>query len=89
MIDEFPKECLAMLVSRRITSQGVIDQLFQIFVLRDYGNGLPRQESKPSLLNGVAPWENGYIESFNGKMRDELLNRQILTTLEEAKVRID
>ena len=33
-----------------------------------------------------SPWENGYIESFNGKLRDELLNREIFTTLEEAKV---
>jgi transposase InsO family protein len=33
-----------------------------------------------------SPWENGYIESFNGKLRDELLNLEIFTTLEEAKV---
>jgi putative transposase len=31
-------------------------------------------------------WENGYIESFNGKLRDELLNREIFETLLEAKV---
>jgi len=36
-----------------------------------------------------SPWENGYIESFNGKMRDELLNREIFTTLEEAQVLIE
>ncbi len=30
-------------------------------------------------------WENGYIESFNGKLRDELLNREIFYTLEEAQ----
>jgi putative transposase len=36
-----------------------------------------------------SPWENGYIESFNGKLRDELLNREIFTTLEEAKVLIE
>jgi putative transposase len=35
------------------------------------------------------PWENGYIESFNGKMRDELLDREIFTTLQEAKVLIE
>jgi transposase InsO family protein len=32
---------------------------------------------------------DGYIESFNGKLRDELLNREIFTTLEEAKVLIE
>jgi len=33
-----------------------------------------------------SPWENGYIESFNGKFRDELLNGEIFDTLLEAKV---
>ena len=36
-----------------------------------------------------SPWENGYIESFNGKLRDELLNREIFDTLHEAKVLVD
>jgi hypothetical protein len=31
-------------------------------------------------------WEDGYIELFNGKLRDELLNREIFTTLAEAKI---
>ncbi len=33
-----------------------------------------------------SPWENGYIESFNGKFRDEFLNRKLLDTLLEARV---
>jgi putative transposase len=33
-----------------------------------------------------SPWENGYIESFIGKLRDEPLNREIFTTLLEARV---
>ena len=33
-----------------------------------------------------SPWENGYIESFNGKLRDELLDREIFDTLWEGKV---
>ena len=33
-----------------------------------------------------SPWENGYVESFNGKLRDEFLNRELLDTLLEAKV---
>ena len=36
-----------------------------------------------------SPWENGYIESFNGKLEDELLNGEIFTTLLEAKVLIE
>ena len=36
-----------------------------------------------------SPWENGYVESFNGKLRDELLNREIFSTLREAQVLIE
>lgn len=36
-----------------------------------------------------SPWENGYVESFNGKLRDELLEREIFYTLVEAKVLIE
>lgn len=36
-----------------------------------------------------SPWENGYVESFNGKLRDELLNREIFCSLKEAKVLIE
>ena len=36
-----------------------------------------------------SPWKDGYIESFNGKLQDELLNREIFDTLLEAKVLIE
>ena len=36
-----------------------------------------------------SPWENGYNESFNGKLRDELLNGEIFYTLKEAQVLIE
>ena len=36
-----------------------------------------------------SPWENGYVESFNGKLRDELLDREIFCTLTEAKILIE
>lgn len=36
-----------------------------------------------------SPWENGYIESFNGKLRDELLNVELFDTLLEARVLIE
>jgi transposase InsO family protein len=36
-----------------------------------------------------SPWENGYIESFNGRLRDELLNGEIFDTLIDAKVLIE
>jgi transposase InsO family protein len=36
-----------------------------------------------------SPWENGYIESFNGKLRDELLSREVFMTLKEAQVLVE
>ena len=36
-----------------------------------------------------SPWENGYVESFNGKLRDELLDGEIFYTLREAKILIE
>jgi transposase InsO family protein len=36
---------------------------------------------KTLFIEPGSPWENGYIESFNRKLRDELLNREIFTTL--------
>ncbi|GAI00889.1 unnamed protein product, partial [marine sediment metagenome] len=44
---------------------------------------------KALFIEPGSPWENGYIESFNGKLRDELLNREIFTNLAEAKILIE
>ncbi len=38
------------------------------------------------LLGAGHLWENGYVESFNGKLRDEVLNQEIFATLTEAKI---
>ena len=43
----------------------------------------------PLFIEPGSPWENGYNESFNGKLRDELLNGEIFYTLEEAKIMIE
>jgi putative transposase len=40
-------------------------------------------------IEPVSPWENGYNESFNAKLRDELLDREIFNTLFEAQVPIE
>ena len=106
IIDEYTRECLAILVDRRITSQTVIEQLFYLFAFRSVPEHI-RSDNGPEFtakavrrwLNDLevttlfiepgSPWENGYIESFNGKLRDELLNREIFTTLIEAKILIE
>lgn len=105
VMDEYSRESLAIRVGRKLTSQDVIEQLADLFIIK----GLPehiRSDNGPEFtanavrewlqMLGVqtlfiepgSPWENGYIESFNGKLRDELLNREIFTTLFEAKVLI-
>lgn len=47
---------------------------------------LNRLGVKTLFIEPGSPWENGYIESFNGKMRDELLNGEIFDTIYEARV---
>jgi len=44
---------------------------------------------KTLFIERGSPWENGYIESFNGKLRDELLDREVFTTLTEAKILVE
>jgi len=97
---------LAILVERRITTEDVINQLFNLFVFsgipdhirsdngpeftaRSVRKWLGRLGVKTLFIEPGSPWENGYIESFNGKLRDELLNREVFTTLTEAKVLIE
>jgi len=58
------------------------------FTARAVRNWLGKLGVKTLFIEPGSPWENGYIESFNGKMRDELLNREIFMTLQEAKVLI-
>ena len=106
IIDEFSRECLSIKVNRKLNSQDVLDELFNLFIFRgipdhirsDNGSEfiaktvrgwLNRLGVKTLFIERGSPWENGYIESFNGKLRDELLNREVFTTLKEAKVLIE
>jgi putative transposase len=59
---------------------------FTADAVRDW---LPRVGVDTLFITPGSPWENGYIESFNGKLRDELLDREIFYTLGEAKVLIE
>lgn len=59
---------------------------FTAGVVRDW---LGRVGVKTLYIEPGSPWENGYVESFNGKLRDELLNGEIFYTLKEAKVLVE
>ena len=50
---------------------------------------LKRLATEPIYITPGSPWGNGYCESFNGKLRDELLNGEIFYTLKEAQVVIE
>lgn len=106
IIDEYSRECLAIVTKRSLKSGDVLEALENLFIDRgmpdhirsDNGSEftatvvrewLEKMEVKPTYIEPGSPWENGYNESFNGKLRDELLDREIFTTLYEAQVLIE
>ena len=93
VLDEHTRECLAIVVARKIRAHDVLEVLADLFVrhgppeyLRS-DNGpeftaklvrrwLGRVGVETLFIEPGSPWENGYNESFNGKLRDELLSGQ-------------
>ena len=59
------------------------------FTAKAVRSWLEKMEVKPTYIEPGSPWENGYNESFNGKLRDELLDRELFDTLHEAQVLIE
>jgi transposase InsO family protein len=75
-------------VIRVVIERGVPEYLrsdngseFTADYVRDW---LRRVVAETLFIEPGSPWENGYIESFDGKMRDELLNGEIFDTVTEA-----
>ena len=48
-----------------------------------------RRRGKTAFIEPGSPWENGYCESFNSKLRDELLDGELFYSLAEAKIVIE
>ena len=106
LIDEYTRECLALRVERRMSSEQVLETLAELFVFRGVPDHI-RSDNGPEFtaeavrdwLEAVgvktlfiepgSPWENGYNESFNGKLRDQFLDGEIFYTLHEAKVLLE
>jgi len=94
MMDEYTRECLALRVERRMTSEQVLETLAELFIFRGVPDNI-RSDNGPEFtalavrewlgrvgvetlfIEPGSPWENGYIESFNGKLRDQFLNGEI------------
>jgi putative transposase len=106
VIDEYTRECLSMYVSRRIRSEDVREQLYELFLTRGVPEHIRSDNGAEFTAKAVrnwledlgvttlfiepgSPWENGYVESYIGKLRDELLNGEVLDTLAEAKVLVE
>jgi transposase InsO family protein len=47
---------------------------------------MQRRRPKENLIEPGSPWENGYNESFNGRLRGEFLNGEVFYTLREAQI---
>ena len=102
IVDEHTRECLGGLVERSITADTLIDELDRLAAERGYPAVLRCDNGPELACHAMAdwagervglafippgePWRNGYIESFNGRVRDECLNINLFWSLAHARV---
>ena len=103
VINEYSRECLAVHAARRIRGKNAIYVFADLIethgipehIRSDNGPEMVAKRlrswlgTKRSASHRAARWENGYCESFNGKLRDELLNGELFYALREAQVLIE
>ena len=83
------QECLTDLFCERGVPVHLRSDNGPEFIANALREWLNKLSVKPLFIEPGSPWENGYVESFNGKMRDELLNGEIFYTLQEAQILIE
>ena len=80
-------------VARLMTARGVPEHIRSDngpeFTARAVREWLGKVGAKTLYIEPGSPCENGYVESFNGKLRDELLDREVFYTLLEVRVLIE
>jgi putative transposase len=102
IVDEHTRECLGGLVERNITGRHLIEELDRLAVDRGYPAVLRCDNGPEFACAAVAdwagervglhfippgqPWRNGYVESFNSRVRDECLNINMFWSLAQASV---
>lgn len=59
------------------------------FIANAVKKWLKKKHVETLYVEPGSPWENGYIESFNGKLRDEILNREVFYSVKETKVIVE
>lgn len=82
-------ECLTDLFVTRGVPEHIRSDNGPEFTATAIREWLGRIGVKTLFIEPGSPWENGYIESFNGKLRDELLNGEVFETLLEAQVLVE
>jgi putative transposase len=102
IVDEHTRECLGGLVERSITAETLIGELDRLAAQRGYPAVLRCDNGPELACAAIAdwacgrvglsfippgePWRNGYIESFNSRIRDECLNVNVFWSLAQARV---
>jgi putative transposase len=104
VIDEFTHECLAIRINRKLKAVDVIlSDLFILhgvpehirsdhgpeFIAKSVQEWITAVGAKTAYIEPGSPWDNGFIESFNARLRDELLNGEIFYSLNEARIVIE
>ena len=86
VVDEYTRECLGNLMVQRGVPEHLRSDNGPEFTARAVRLWLPPLGATTLFITPGSPWENGYVESFNGKLRDELLDRELFDTLWEVQV---
>jgi putative transposase len=82
-------ERLAWLMATRGVPEHIRSDNGPEFTAKAVRTWLAKVGVRTLFIEPGSPWENGYVESFNGKLRDELLDRELFDTLKEARVLIE
>ena len=88
-----PARCERKIMARLIEEHGAPEHIRSDngseFIEKNLRAWLKYENIKTLYIKPGSPWENGFIESFNARLRDECLNREQLWTLTEARVVIE
>ena len=102
LVDDFTRECLALMVDTSLTGLRVLRELDRIIETRGCPRMIVSDNGTEFTSNAILAWQqerdvewhyiapgkpmqNGFVESFNGRLRDECLNEHLFTNLNEAR----
>lgn len=102
IVDDFTRECLALVVNNSLPGVRVARELDRIAALRGYPLMVVSDNGTELTCNAILAWQhergvewhyiapgkpmqNGFVESFNGRLRDECLNEHLFTNLGHAR----